>query len=363
MKISFDCAAPTAHACVTAIAPPASAGHSQRPHVRGGTPRGAPRLANDIWRRLAYNPGMAVETKLLVVSDPEMGRAGQAVRALTGLSHSRVRGLFDAGCVTVEGRPCGDVGAVVSAGQRVEVRYDPGQGYREKKRPWVDPGLVILHEDEQLIVVDKPAHMLTVPTERGEGGRTLVDRVTAYLEHGRPGRQALVVQRLDRGVSGVLVFAKTQMAWDALRDQFAERKPERLYVALVHGVVTPAEGTYKSHMVTGDNLDRYSTREPGMGELAITHYRVVKALADATAVEVRLETGRRNQIRVHFAEHGHPILGDPRYARERAHHPEWVERRMALHARTLGFVHPKTGARMLFESPLPRGMQRMMEDK
>jgi 23S rRNA pseudouridine1911/1915/1917 synthase len=303
---------------------------------------------------------MPLEIKTLVVTDPAMGRAGQAVRTLTGLSHSRVRGLFDAGCVSVDGRPCRDVGAVVSAGQRVEVRYNPGQGYREKKRPWVDPGLVILHEDEQIIVVDKPAKMLTVPTERGGGGRTLVDRVTAYLEHGRPGRQALVVQRLDQGVSGVLVFAKTQTAWDALREQFAERKPERLYVAVVHGVVTPAEGTYKSHLVTGDNLDRYSTREPGQGELAITHYRVVKTLVDATAVEVQLETGRRNQIRVHFAEHGHPILGDPRYAREWAHHPEWPERRLALHARTLGLAHPTTGARLLFESPLPRGMQRMM---
>lgn len=306
---------------------------------------------------------MPIERKCLVVSDPAMGRVGQAVRALTGLSHSRVRGLFDAGCVTVEGQPCSDAGAVVQAGQNVEVRYDPGQGYREKKRAWVDPGLVILHEDEQIIVVDKPADMLTVPTERGEGGRTLVDRVTAYLEHGRAGRQALVVQRLDRGVSGVLVFAKTQAAWDALRDQFAERKPERLYVALVHGAVTPAEGTYESHLVTGDNLDRYSTREAGVGELAITHYRVVKALADATAVEVRLETGRRNQIRVHFAEHGHPILGDARYAREWAHHPDWTERRIALHARTLGFVHPKSGTRMLFESPLPRAMARMMGEK
>jgi len=306
---------------------------------------------------------MAMETKTLVVSDLAMGRAGQTVRALTGLSHSRVRGLFDSGCVTVDARPCADVGTVVTPGQRVEVRYDPGQGYREKKKAWVDPELVILHEDDQLIVVDKPAHMLTVPTERGEGGGTLVDRVTAYLEHGRHGRQALVVQRLDRGVSGVLVFAKTQTAWDALRDQFAERKPERMYVALVHGVVTPAEGTYQSHMVTGDNLDRYSTREAGVGELAITHYRVVKTLADATAVEVRLETGRRNQIRVHFAEHGHPILGDARYARERDHHPEWTERRIALHARTLGFVHPNSGKRLLFESPLPRAMRRMMGER
>jgi 23S rRNA pseudouridine1911/1915/1917 synthase len=301
---------------------------------------------------------MAIVTKTLVVADSDVQRAGQAVRALTELSHSRVRGLFDRGCVAVNGTPCGDVGAVLLPGDRVDVRYDPQQGYREKKPAWVDPKLVILYEDEQILVVDKPAHMLTVPTERGGRG-TLVDRATAYLAHRRPGSEALVVQRLDRGVSGVLVFAKTPAAFNALRAQFAERKPERTYVAIVNGVVTPETGTYRSHLTSGENLTQYSTPEAEEGELAITHYRVLKALAEVTVVEVRLETGRRNQIRVHFAEHGHPVLGDPRYGRGNARNALWTETRLALHARTLGIVHPKTGAALHFESPLPRAMARI----
>lgn len=302
---------------------------------------------------------MPLTTQTSHITPEQAGPVGKVVRTLTGLSHSRMRGLFDHGCVAVNGQPCDHPATPVQPGDRVDVRYDPAQGYREKKKAWSDPAFAIVYEDEQLIVVDKSAAALTVAVDHGEP-TALADRITAYLRHSSRQREALVVHRLDRGVSGLLVFAKSQRALVALQQQFKEHKPERIYVALVAGAVAPDAGTIRSRLVTAQNLDQYSTRDPDEGQLAITHYRVLKSLPDATAVEVRLETGRRNQIRVHFADRGHPVLGDTRYGRDLAPHPLWPHRRLALHAASLGFTHPAANAPLRFTSPLPHTMQRLM---
>ncbi len=300
-------------------------------------------------------------TKTAEVGDEQAGRVDRVVRGLTGLTHSKLPGLFDHGCVTVNGRLCDDGRVRVAAGDRVEVCYDPHQGYREKKRAWADQAFSIVHEDSQIIVVNKSANVLSVATERGGEDDTLVDRVSHYLKHTSRRREALVVHRLDRGVSGLLVFAKSRTVLESLKVQFKARKPERRYVAIVAGVLRRSAGTFRSYLATRKNLDQFSTPDSAAGQLAITHYRVLKTLADTTVVEVRLETGRRNQIRVHFADHGHPVLGDPRYRPKAAEHPRWNAERIALHALSLGFEHPATGERLLFESELPRAMQRFMD--
>jgi 23S rRNA pseudouridine1911/1915/1917 synthase len=302
---------------------------------------------------------VSLTTKTAEVAADQAGPVGQVVRSLTGLSHSRMRGLFDHNCVAVNGEPCSHPATQVEAGDRVDVRYDPAQGYREKKKAWSDPAFTIVHEDQHLIVVNKAAGMLTVATDDGEP-IALVDRVSNYLRHVSRQREAFVVHRLDRGVSGLLVFAKSQAVLDALQQQFKQRKPERLYIAIVAGAVAPAAGTIQSHLTTASNLDQFSTHTPGEGQLAITHYKVQKSLEDATAVEVRLETGRRNQIRVHFADRGHPVLGDQRYGRSHAAHPLWPHRRMALHAVSLGFTHPVGQQPLQFASQLPSCMQRLI---
>jgi 23S rRNA pseudouridine1911/1915/1917 synthase len=119
-------------------------------------------------------------------------------------------------------------------------------------------------------------------------------------------------------------------------------------------VLTSHEGTFRSYLATDNNLNRFSTEDSQSGQLAITHFRTVTTLDDATLVQIWLETGRRNQIRVHFAEKGHPVLGDPRYQSRLAEHPRWKARRIALHARSLGFTHPVTGQAYRFESELPK---------
>ena len=300
---------------------------------------------------------MATITKTAHVT--EEPRAVNVVQALTKLSHRKMRGLFDQGCVTVNGQPCERPGTRVQAGDRVDVCYDPQHGYRDEKKKWIDRSFSIVYEDPHIIVVDKAAHVLTVATDHGEGN-TLVNRLSNYLKHTSHQREAFVAHRLDRGVSGLLVFAKSREVLRKLQEQFRQRKPERRYIAIVAGDVQPAKGTFRSYLETGDNLDQYSTRDDGEGRLAVTHYRVLKELSGLTIVEVQLETGRRNQIRVHFAEQGHPVLGDPRYRPQEARHDRWREKRLALHALSLGFEHPVTGKRLLFESELPGSMQHII---
>lgn len=210
----------------------------------------------------------------------------------------------------------------------------------------------LIHADAAIVVVDKAAGVLTVPTARRERS-TLVDLVARHLGDGRGRHEArlVVVHRLDRDTSGVLVFARTEDAARALMASW-RREHRRSYVCLVHGAVARDAGELRSHLVTGKNLDRRSS-DDGSGELAVTRWRVQQRLDDASLVEVELETGRRNQIRVHMAELGHPIFGDVRYARHTRPHPRWQAGRLALHARLLTLLHPHTRAPATFEAPLP----------
>ncbi|HKI99170.1 MAG TPA: RluA family pseudouridine synthase [bacterium] len=297
---------------------------------------------------------MTRERHLTLTAQAEM-RAATLVREATGLAHSAVRGLFDHGCVLRGDVPCEDPGLLLAAGERLELRYDPARRYRGKPKARSSAAFRLVHEDPYLLVVDKAPGVLTVPNH-GETD-TLVDAVRHHLGRGRKqAPRVFVVHRLDRETSGLLVIARTPDVAHALKAQFAAHKPERVYQALVAGTVREDAGTFRSRLATDPSLNQRSTTHPDAGKLAITHYRVTARVPGATAVEVRLETGRRNQIRVHFAEAGHPVLGDPRYEPERARHPRWKTRRMALHAAVLGLTHPVTGRTLRFESPTPPEM-------
>lgn len=294
------------------------------------------------------------------VDAQQAGRIDRVVQALTGRSRGEVRGLFDHGLVRLNGEVCPHAGALVNEGDVVIVRQDPRVRYRAKPRPRAadDPKkpstgpFRLVFEDRDLIVVDKAAAVLTVPTDRGETN-TLLDALTRSLaRRGERGR-VTVVHRLDRGTSGLLVFGKNPRVGRALQAQFRVRKAEREYAAIVAGRMERASGTFDSRLGTSRGLQRYSVREGRDGERAVTHYRVERRLADVTFVRVMLETGRRNQIRVHFAEAGHPVLGDERYGKESTVHAAWRHQRLALHAARLGFEHPHTHERLRFESPLP----------
>jgi len=302
---------------------------------------------------------MGIERAQLKVTHELAGRVDRVVQSITGRSRAEVRGLFDHGCVWLNGAHCDEPGAPVREGDEVAVRHDPQQRYREAPRTRDSAAFGLVFEDDCLIVVDKNAAMLTVPTPRGESN-TLLEAVSRHIRRHRRNGRAEVVHRLDRGTSGLLVFAKDSQVAGALHDQFRAHQAAREYAAIVAGTVAEPEGTFDSRLRTTKSLQRYSARPGEAGERAVTHYRVVDRLRGATHVRVSLETGRRNQIRVHFSECGHPVLGDKRYRAELAAHPAWKARRLALHAAVLGFVHPGTGQALRFESPLPAEFERFL---
>ena len=306
------------------------------------------------------------------VADTQAGRLDRVVQEMIQRSRAATRGLFDHDCVSLNGAVCTEPGTQVNPGDHVAVRYEPHTNYREKPRIRENSAFRLVFDDDWLIVVEKPAGVLTVPTDRGESN-TLLDAINHQLSRGRRAHAA-VVQRLDRETSGLLVFGKDVRTGRDLREQFQIHKAEREYVAIVAGVIDRPSGTFSSQLATTKSLRRYSLspdqrrtqrektkrRRDDEGESAITHFRVERRLRTATYVRVRLETGRRNQIRVHFAEAGHPVLGDDRYRADLAQHPAWNHRRLALHAAVLGFEHPRTRQRLYFESPLPAEFERFL---
>lgn len=287
------------------------------------------------------------------VAPEEAGRIDRIVQVLTGRSRADIKGLFHHRCVSRNDAECLNPGEMVVGGDVVRVRHDSHRRYHAPPPERVRTEYKLIHEDEDILVVDKAAGVLSVPTGAGETN-TLLDLLTEHVARKRRRGRAIAVHRLDRGTSGLLVFAKHPRAIEGLEHQFRAHTVERVYVAIVAGRLKHPTGTIKSRLRTGKDLRRFSVPDDEPGEDAVTHYRVEQELDRATLVRVQLETGRRNQIRVHFAEAGHPVVGDDKYDPAAARHRRWKAKRFALHAAVLGFKHPMTGRDLRFESPMPR---------
>ncbi len=212
----------------------------------------------------------------------------------------------------------------------------------------------IVFEDTHLLVVDKPAGLLTVPIP-GKRSRNLKELLDRYLTSQK--RRARAVHRIDRYTSGLVVFAKGYRAWEGLVEQFRAHTPERVYLAVVRGTVEPPEGTLRHRLELTRDGFRQRVVERG-GTPAVTHYRVLERFRGATLLELRLETGLKNQIRVQLRAAGHPLVGDRHYSVEEA--AETRLGRQALHAWRLGFVHPVTGRPVRFEAPVPSDLERLL---
>ena len=199
--------------------------------------------------------------KTHTVTPDQAGRADLVVQAITGLPRRQIRGLFDHGCVTVNGLDCRDTFRRVSEGDVLAVDFDPNRRYHEKVKTPEDKYFKVLFEDAYLLVVEKAAGILSVPAPGGGGGGprdSLLERISLRLTKGHARNKAFACHRLDREVSGLLVFAKTKQIADLVREQFEDRKPQRHYLALVAGELKDHEGTFRSYLATADNLDRYS---------------------------------------------------------------------------------------------------------
>lgn len=209
------------------------------------------------------------------------------------------------------------------------------------------PGLVIIHEDRDIIVVDKPAGMLTMATE-AEKTRTAYYALTDYVRKGnaKSRYRIFIVHRLDRETSGILLFAKTEAAKRTLQDQWEDTT--KIYAAVVHGQMDKASGTAISHLVESGVHKVYSTRDARLGKLAQTAWTVVKEKGGHSLLRIELLTGRKHQIRVQMADLGHPVAGDRKYGGKGDNFS-----RLALHAASISFAHPFSGQRMTLEAPMP----------
>jgi len=286
------------------------------------------------------------------------------VREQTGVAWSRARALCAEGRVTVNGLRCLDPALRVPRGAEVVV-----DERAPKLRTGALPESAIVFVDRDVVVVDKPVGMLSVAYEPRDKD-TLVDCTRTLLR--RMGRRGFlpelgVVHRLDKDTSGVMVFARTMEAKRILALQFRAHDIERVYHAIAHGTV--AAQRIETHLILdrGDGLRgshghfrRPKGEIPPEAKRSVTHVRPLAPLAGATLVECRLETGRQHQIRIHLSELGHPLVGERVYIRDYAG-PKIEAMRPMLHARVLGFDHPRTGRRMSFEREAPEDFRAMIE--
>ena len=220
---------------------------------------------------------------------------------------------------------------------------------KKKRRGKHQPkGQTILHEDRDILVVDKAAGLLTMGTNR-EKVKTAYYRLTDYVRKGNPKsrERVYIVHRLDREVSGILVFARSVAAKKALQAQWA--RVEKHYLALVHGVPPESEGAFSSYLIENGVHTVRSTTNPKRGKLSHTAYKVLGHSQGVSLLDINLLTGRKHQIRVHLAEHNLPVVGDMKYGGKRT-----GERRLALHAKSIAFEHPHSGELCFFETEIPQ---------
>lgn len=256
-----------------------------------------------------------------------------------------------------------DASRALAPGDVVRVWMDrPGSAKPRRSGPQIAGDVEILFEDDWLIVVNKPAGLLSVPLERKSDAPSAYDQIERHL---RPSgkRRPLVVHRIDQDTSGLVVFAKDADAQARLKAQFKRREPERVYLALVYGHPSPASGQWRDHLTWDEKaLIQKSThpRDPNAQE-AISDYRVVERFKDTSLIEVRLQSGRRNQIRIQARLRGHTLVGETRYT----YGPEILRpiqfERHALHAWRLAFEHPRDARAVRFEAPLPADFAALLQ--
>jgi 23S rRNA pseudouridine1911/1915/1917 synthase len=256
-------------------------------------------------------------------------------------SRNVIKAVLKARQVAVDGSAVTQFDHSLKPGQQVEVSWE------RTKTPQQPKELNLVFEDQDIIVINKPAGLLTVATAK-EKRKTAYSMLSSYIKKENPENKIFVIHRLDRETSGLLMFAKSEMVQKRIQESWSSTISQRTYVGVVEGRVTRREGTVTSWLSESKAFIVYSGQDPQRGKKAITHYKVLQANTSFSLLQINLETGRKHQIRVHMQDINHPIIGDKKYG-------STINslRRLGLHARVLAFVHPTTGEQSHFETPIP----------
>nr|WP_238655132.1 RluA family pseudouridine synthase [Paenibacillus piscarius] len=264
------------------------------------------------------------------------------LKTVPGKGRNAIKSMLSRGQIAVNGKTVTRHDHPLQPGQTVTVDQEKRAEAKELL------GLTIVHEDDDIIVIQKDAGLLSIAT--GEDNElTAYRQLMEHVRQANPKNRVYVVHRLDRDTSGVMMFARSEAVQQALQNNWKETVKERSYTALVEGAVKKPEGTISSWLKETSTLKMYSSPHQGDGLHAVTRYKLIQANRHFSLLEVHLETGRKNQIRVHMSDIGHPIAGDKKYGAQTK-----AVGRLGLHARVLSFVHPTTGELLTFESPIPK---------
>ena len=262
-------------------------------------------------------------------------------KRLADHSKTKVKSMLKHNQFAVNSMPTSQFDTPLEDGDKVSVNFT------KSFRVFSSPRIKLVYEDNDILVINKGYGVLSMGTDNIKEG-TAYSIMREYVKYSDPRAKVFIIHRLDRDTSGLMMLAKTMEAKDTMQHNWNNMVLNRKYVAVVEGVIPDDEGVVKSYLAETAQFEVYSTQDPTKGQLAITRYKVLKRSSGYTLVELELDTGRKNQIRVHMKDLGHPIVGDRKYGASSS-----PIRRLALHARTLRFVHPITRKEMNFELPVP----------
>jgi 23S rRNA pseudouridine1911/1915/1917 synthase len=306
-------------------------------------------------------PRPMAEHKVVLIPDGLDGeRVDAAVARMLGLSRTRIGDLISDGRVRLSGSPVAKSDRV-SSGEMLEVELD-SRPEQAVVVPLLVEGLRIVHDDDDIVVIDKPVGVAAHPSLGWTGPDVLGHLAGAGYRistSGVPERRG-IVQRLDVGTSGLMVVAKSEIAYTVLKRAFKSRSVDKTYHALVQGHPDPFTGTIEAPIGRHPGAD-YKMAVTAGGRHSVTHYDTLEAFVSATLLEIKLETGRTHQIRVHLAAIHHPCIGDPTYGANPVLAARLGLERQWLHAVRLGFTHPTSGDPMCFSSEYPQDLQRALD--
>ena len=276
------------------------------------------------------------------VEEEETSLLEYVSKILADHTKTKVKSMLKHDQFAVNGMPTSQFDTLLHRGDEVSVNFT------KSFKVFKNPRISLIYEDRDVLVINKGYGILSMGTDKIKDG-TAYSIMRDYVKYSDPNAKVFIVHRLDRDTSGLMMLAKTMEAKDAMQHNWNNMVINRKYVCVVEGIVEEKSGVVKSYLNETSKFEVYSTPEPKEGsQLAVTRYKVLKVNNGYSLLEVELDTGRKNQIRVHMQELGHPIVGDRKYGAQSS-----PIHRLALHAQTLRFVHPMTRKEMNFELPIP----------